>query len=67
MVDTNANKTVAIDPSYHWRPIDADTPRGVKVQVINRQANVAQYSIVFTNNVFWTHWAPLPTFADNSV
>lgn len=63
----NSTKTVAIDPAVHWRPIDADTPRGVKVQVINRKDNVAHYSIILPNNVHWTHWAHLPTFADDSV
>lgn len=63
----NADQTVAVDRNNNWRPIDADTPRGVKVQVINRKDNVAQYSIVLTNNVHWTHWAPVPTFADDPV
>lgn len=63
----NADKTVAIDRNYHWQPIDDNTPRGVKLQVINIHAGVATYSVVLTNNVHWTHWAPLPTFDDSSV
>lgn len=67
IMSTNTAGTVAIDRKYHWIPIDANTPRGVKLQLINRRDNVATYGVVYTNNVHWTHWAPLPTFADDSV
>lgn len=60
---TNTTKTVAIDQSYHWRPIDQDTPLGVKVQLISRgRSGVASYGILGSANTWFTHWAPLPTF-----
>ena len=58
----NSDQTVAIDRDYHWRIIDKDTPRGVKLQLINKAAGVAQYGRLGTSNDFFTHWAPLPTF-----
>lgn len=58
----NADKTVAIDREYHWRPINDETPRGVKLQLIDKKSNVAQYGRLGTTNDFFTHWAPLPTF-----
>ena len=63
---TNTAGTVAIDKGYHWRPIDADTPLGVKLQLINRRYGVATYGAVFSHNSFWTHWAPLPSFEKES-
>jgi len=58
----NSERTVAIDKGYHWREIDAHTPRGVKLQLINRAAGVAVYGSIGTDPGFWTHWAPVPTF-----
>lgn len=58
----NNSKTVAIDRAYHWIKIDSNTPRGVKLQLINKDAGVATYGALETSDTFWTHWAPLPTF-----
>lgn len=60
---TNSDQTVAIDREYHWRPIDADTPRGVKLQLICKADGVATYSHLPSVPQRWTPWAPLPTFA----
>ena len=57
------DKAALVDTTYHWRELDADTPRGVKLQLINRPANVAAYSTLGAPPWFWTRWAPLPTFA----
>ena len=57
------DRAAVVDTAYHWRKIDDDTPRGVKLQLINRPANVATYSTLGSPPQFWTHWAPLPTFA----
>ena len=62
MTDLDSSKTVAVDRAYHWRPIDKDTPRGVKLQLIHQAAGVATYGTVTGSRTFWTHWAPLPTF-----
>lgn len=60
--DFNTERSVAINRDTKWIPIDEHTPRGVKLQVINRHAGVAQYGVLHTNNTFYTHWFPLPTF-----
>ena len=62
MTDINSSATAAVDREYHWLPVDADTPRGVKLQLIRRQDGVAHCGQLFANNKHWTHWAPLPTF-----
>ncbi len=57
--------TTASDRGYHWRPCDVDTPRGVKLQLIDRErSGVAVYG-QWQPGSQWTHWAPLPTFADS--
>lgn len=53
-----------VTDSLSWRPIDASTPRGQKLQLINRAAGVASYGVLGTDPGFWTHWAPLPVFAN---
>lgn len=73
----NAEKTVAIDKGYHWRKVNNDTPIGVKLQLINKDAGVAFYGTLTSQTRrmlaecellahqkanFATHWAPLPTF-----
>ena len=62
-VRISSDRSTAVDHSYPWRPITEHTPRGVKLQLINRTAGVAIYGI-YTNDSFWTHWAPLPKFKD---
>lgn len=63
MYPTNKDRTTVIDPSYHWQPIST-APLGKKVQLINEAAGVATYGQVNgTKEQFFTHWAPLPTFA----
>lgn len=58
----STDKAAAVDREYHWMPIDTNTPRGRKVQLINRNAGVATYGALETDPGWWTHWAPLPTF-----
>ena len=56
-----------VDRNYPWLKINKDTPRGPKLQLINRAANVAQYGVLDAKNKFgYTHWAPCPTFAKES-
>lgn len=62
-VSLDDSRCVVVDHSYRWIPIDHNTPRGVKIQLINRHYGVANYGVL--NNAteaFYTHWAPLPTF-----
>lgn len=60
----NDDRSAAVDHGYHWRLIDKDTPRGVKLQLINRAAGVAIYGRLTTDDDFFTHWAPMPKFKD---
>lgn len=52
-----------VDPGNHWRPITNKTPRGVKVWLIRRDAGSATIGTVSNHETFFTHWAPMPTFA----
>ena len=63
-VKISSDRSTAVDHAYPWLPISAATPRGVKLQLINRSAGVAIYGIYTMNDMFWTHWAPLPKFKD---
>ena len=59
---TDSSGAAQVDYSYAWRPIDDNTPRGTKLQLISRRDGVATYGHLGTDAGFWTHWAPLPTF-----
>lgn len=58
------DRAVAVDGQYFWRPIDADTPRGVKLQLLGR-GGVATYSQYDGKNTFWRGWAPLPSIPES--
>lgn len=58
-----ADRAAVVDPNYFWRPIDANTPRGAKLQLINKRLGVAVYG-TYHGGSEWTHWAPLPKFAE---
>ena len=53
----DSTNTAAVDPSYHWIPIES-CPHNVKVQLLGD--GVAQYG-VYRGDGFFTHWCPLPT------
>ena len=59
----NSQGTACFSPAQTWLPIDEATPVGVKIQLINKNANVAQYGSLTGKPGFWTHWAPLPAWA----
>ena len=52
---------VAVAPGAKWRKIDADTPVGVKMLLINRANGIATVSVRRSQDA-WTHWYALPTF-----
>lgn len=58
------DRSAAVDHSYPWLPINEHTPRGVKLQLINKQSGVAHYGRLGSREDFYTHWAPLPKFID---
>lgn len=55
----NSNSTVAVAVDYFWQPIDTNTPRGVKLQLLGK-GGVAVYGTWNGKDPFYTHWAPLP-------
>ena len=55
----NSTRTVAVSTDTYWLPIDKDTPRGVKVQLLSL-GGVAQYGALKQSDPFYTHWCPLP-------
>lgn len=61
-VDFNTERSVAINRDTKWIPIDKNTPRGVKLQLISKPAGVAQYGTLMAGDTFYTHWFPVPTF-----
>jgi len=58
----NATQTAAVATDYYWIPIDENTPRGVKLQLLGK-GGVAHYG-TYHEAQFWTHWAPLPKRRD---
>ena len=59
MTRLNADKTVAIDDAYFWRPMGT-CPRGVKVQLLG-PGGVAVYATFDGRDPQWCGWAPLPS------
>ena len=65
MTTADSTRSALVDKSYHWRAIDAGTPRGAKIQLIRQADGVAHYGRLSGGDTHWTHWAPLPTFHEN--
>ena len=63
-VINDSTASAVVDKGYHWQLIDEKTPRGKTLQLINRAAGCAHYGILGTQEKFYTHWAPAPTFED---
>ena len=55
----NTAGSVAVATDYFWQPIDADTPKGVKLQLLGK-GGVAVYGTWAGKDTFYTHWAPVP-------
>ena len=55
----NSGKTVAVATDVYWMPIDAETPRSAKLQLLSI-GGVAQYGTLGKDTSFYTHWCPLP-------
>lgn len=54
----NSAHTVAVAIDTYWIPVDKNTPRGVKLQLLGH-GGVATYGN-YHGDKFWTHWCPLP-------
>ena len=55
----NTNHAVAVATDVYWLPIDKDTPRSVKLQLLSI-GGVAQYGVLQSDTTFYTHWCPVP-------
>ena len=55
----NTNHAVAVATDTFWMPIDKDTPRSVKLQLLSI-GGVAQYGNLQADTSFYTHWCPVP-------
>jgi len=56
-----ADRSTIVAPSVKWKLIDADTPVGVKMLLINKANGVASIGARRAQDD-WTHWCSLPTF-----
>jgi hypothetical protein len=61
----NSSNTVAVSTDTYWLPIDDDTPRNVKLQLLTK-AGVAMYGNLTGDITFFTHWCPLPKKRTNN-
>ena len=59
----NSDKTAAVSTDVFWMPIDANTPIGVRMQIIDREQNIA-YTRVHHKGDGFTHWFPVPKWRD---
>lgn len=55
----NQEQQVAVATDYWLQPIDENTPRGVKLQLLGK-GGVLVYGQWDGKAQFFTHWAPLP-------
>ena len=60
--EINIKTNAATNPANKWLPIDEFTPRGVKLQLINKASGVAAYGKL--PSTFYTHYYLLPEFDD---
>lgn len=61
LVGLSSDGAAAVDRNYHWLPTSPETPRGVKLQLINRPDGVAFYG-TYKQGDRATHYQRLPTF-----
>lgn len=65
-VELDSTASAVVDKHYHWQPITPDTPRNQKLQLIHRPSGSAQYGTLAKGDAWFTHWARVPTFLDDS-
>ena len=59
---------VAVAGDVYWLPIDANTPRNVKVLAISREkSGVLAVAEIHTVEIWYTHWHPLPRFKAENI
>ena len=57
----NSSRTAAVSTDVYWRPIDANTPRNVRMMVINKADGIS-HIMEIGNQTHFDHWSPLPTW-----
>lgn len=62
----NSDRTAAVSLDAEWLPIDSSTPRGVKLLLISVKYGIAQISMYYPADSYFTHWHPLPKFKKDS-
>jgi len=62
VTELNSDRTALINRSHKWIKIDENTPRGAKLQLINKPSGVAQYGKYDPKDTFFTHYYSTPTF-----
>ena len=55
----NSTGTVAVSTITYWIPLDDDTPRNVKLQLLTK-GGIAMYGNLTGDISFYTHWCPVP-------
>lgn len=61
---TDSTASAVVDKSLHYRRITDRTPRGQTMLVIRKDAGVGKVGKLGVKEDFYTHWFPMPTFAD---
>lgn len=64
-MSTDSTGKVQVNRKYKYKKIDASTPRGQKLILINKDSGVAVMGVLSTNDTFFTHFAELPVFGDD--
>jgi len=62
----NSERTAAVSLDAEWLPIDANTPRGIKMLLISVKCSIARNCTYHPSDKNFTHWHPLPKFKKDS-
>ena len=59
----NKDQSAIVAPDVKWIPIDANTPTGARMLLIERRQNIC-YVRTHQRGDGFDYWHPLPTFED---
>lgn len=65
MISIDSTEAALVSKENYWRPIDKDTPIGVKLLVINKPSGVLTSTVLGSREPFFTHYYPVPSFNPN--
>lgn len=60
-IKLNKDQSALIATNHNWIPIDRNTPRGVRMLLIDSNQGIAYIRQHIKDDGF-THWFPIPTF-----